>query len=75
MSHVLGWVPSFFSFSYFQIQEQELSFNYDSSSSFLTFNMKLHTFTDNIYFPIGFYFCDFISCDFFPATFSVTLFP
>ena len=38
MSNILACF--IFCFSYFQFLEQELSFDYDSSSSFLTLNMK-----------------------------------
>ena len=40
VSNILGWFPSFFVSFFFLFLEQELSFHYDSSSSFLTLKMK-----------------------------------
>ena len=48
--HIQGWFPSFICFSYFQFLEQEFSFNYESSSSFLTLHMN--TISDFIYVKI-----------------------
>ena len=60
------WFPCFICFIYFPFLEEELSFNYDSSSSFLTLNMKsVSYFLYRSYFFQCFIFCDFFSCDFF----------
>ena len=65
-------VPFFYLFQLFSF-----SFNYESSSSFLTLNMKIISYFIYVYviciFLIVFYFCDFFPCDFFSCDFSVTL--
>ena len=77
-------VPIIFCFYYFQFLEQELRFDYDSSSSFLTLNMKCISYF--IYVQIicislkSFIFVTFFPVTFFPVIFfrdfiSVTFFP
>ena len=68
-----GVVPIFYLFHLFSILEQELSFNYDSSSLFLTLNLYknyilLQVFTDYMYILLVYYFVTFFPVTFFPST-------